>query len=455
MKAIYKEDKSLDEKAMNYGLSEDVLLENAGIALALLIKKEARKKQKQTGKKSRILFLLGGGNNGADGLVALRHLKRCKAYKLGFNENANFKKQERILKNYGFKFLQKKPRFQNYDFIIDCILGTGIQRNLEESTVEILHKVNRSDAIKIACDIPTALGQKLCFKADITLCMGVYKELVLQDFAKDYVGKLYLANLGIKHKYFACDAKTFLLEKKDLQTLQRKQNSHKGTFGHIYIAGSASAGTLAGLGALHFGAGLVSLVAPQSFSPLLMLKKDLSSQANAIALGMGLENLELLQSEILKNIPLVLDANCFLSKNILLYLDREDVVITPHPKEFLRLWRLCFNETLTIDQLQKERFFYAREFTKQYQCILVLKGANTLIAYKDKIFVVNLGNSALAKGGSGDVLSGMIATLLAAGFKACKAAKNAVLAHALVAKNYKANPNSFTALKLVKGLQCL
>lgn len=450
MKAICKEAQSFDKEALEYGLSEDILLENAGATLALLVRKEAKKKQKKTGKKAKILFLLGGGNNAADGLVAMRHLKHCKAYKLGFKENTTYTKQEAILKNYGFEFMQKEPHFNAYDVIVDCILGTGAKRNLDERTAQILQKANKSKALKIACDMPTALGQKLCFKADITLCMGVYKELVLEDFAKDFVGKLRLANLGHKFK-----AKSFLLQKKDFQGIQRKKNSNKGDFGHIYIAANASAGSLAGLGALHFGAGLVSLLATESFSPLLMLKKDLSNEANAVALGMGLENLELLRNEILKNIPLVLDANCFSSKDILLHLHRKDVVITPHPKEFSRLWQLCFNEILAVDELQKNRFMYARKFAEQYECVLVLKGANTLIAYKEKIFVVNIGNEALAKGGSGDVLSGMIATLLAAGFKAHKAAKNAVLAHALVAKKFKGNPNSFTALKLIKGLQCL
>ncbi len=436
MKTITDDIKTLEQNAINKGLDELILMENAGLNLAKLIKKEAKKIRKQYKiKKVKILFLLGGGNNAADGLVALRNLKHAKAYKLGFKENEIFKKQEQILKNFGFKFAKKEPKFKKFHIIVDCILGTGTNREVDEKTKEILEKVNQSKALKIACDIPTNLGFTPCFKADITQCMGALKEILLEDFAKEFVGKIKLANLGINAKKFSLDSKAFLLEEKDLKTIERNTSSNKGNFGHIYIIASASAGTLAGLGALNFGSGLVSLVAKKSFSPLLMLKEKIENNASAIALGMGLENLDILKDEILQNIPLVLDANCFLSEAVLWYLSRKDVVITPHPKEFIRLYKMCFDEDLSIEDLQRNRFFYAKKFAQNYDCVLVLKGANPIIIQKEKIFVVNLGNEALAKGGSGDVLSGMIATLLGVKFSALEAAKNACLAHALVAKN--------------------
>nr|EAL9120064.1 NAD(P)H-hydrate dehydratase [Campylobacter coli] len=432
MKTITDDIKTLEQNAINKGLDELILMENAGLNLAKLIKKEAKKIRKQYKiKKVKILFLLGGGNNAADGLVALRNLKHAKAYKLGFKENEIFKKQEQILKNFGFKFAKKEPKFKKFHIIVDCILGTGTNREVDEKTKEILEKVNQSKALKIACDIPTNLGFTPCFKADITQCMGALKEILLEDFAKEFVGKIKLANLGINAKKFSLDSKAFLLEEKDLKTIERNTSSNKGNFGHIYIIASASAGTLAGLGALNFGSGLVSLVAKKSFSPLLMLKEKIENNASAIALGMGLENLDILKDEILQNIPLVLDANCFLSEAVLWYLSRKDVVITPHPKEFIRLYKMCFDEDLSIEDLQRNRFFYAKKFAQNYDCVLVLKGANPIIVQKEKLFVVNLGNQALAKGGSGDVLSGMIAAHLGFGFSALEAAKNACLAHAL------------------------
>lgn len=457
MKAIFKDIKELEKRAVDMGLDELLLMENAGRKLARIIEK----KMKQI-KKARILFLLGGGNNAADALVAARHLKQKYAkYITLFCVNEDFKKSElflkqaAILKNLGFKIQNKEPNFKHFDCIVDAIFGSGFNKKLDEKTSTIIKKANLSKAFKIACDFPSALGGELCFKADLTLCMGALKELLFEDFAKEFVGKIKIAKLGLTHKKFAPNSKAFLLEKKDLKMIERGRGSHKGKFGHIYIAASASAGTLAGLGAMNFGSGLVSLLSDKSFSPLLMLKKEISTEANAVALGMGLENLELLKDERLLKIPLVLDANCFSSKEILRHLKRKDVVITPHPKEFSKLLKLCFDEEVSVSEIQNKRFFYAKKFAKAYECVLVLKGANPIIIQNEEFFVVSCGNEALAKGGSGDVLSGMIAALLGAGFKALDSAKNGVLAHALVAKKYKFNKNSFDALKLIKGLKCL
>ncbi|QWU80051.1 carbohydrate kinase, YjeF-related protein [Campylobacter novaezeelandiae] len=450
MKAIYNNSQILDQNAINNGLNEDILLENAGISLAKLIKKEQKKFNK-----AKVLFLLGGGNNACDALVAIRHLKKCKAFKLEFRENENFKKQSRILGNYGFKFLKKEPNFNKFDIIVDAVFGSGFKGKLNTKTIEIFQKVNSSKALKIACDIPSGLGMEFCFKADITLCMGALKEILLEDFAKEFIGKIKIANLGISNKKFIKDPQGFLLKEKDLNIIKRKVNSNKANFGHIYIAGNESAGTLAALGALNFGAGLVSLVAKKTFSPLIMLKDKIEPKANVAALGMGLNNLDILKDNILDNIPLVLDANCFLSENILNFLQRKDVILTPHPKEFSRLLKFCFKEDISTSVIQKNRFFYARKFTNTFECVLLLKGANPIIMQKDQLFVVNLGNANLAKGGSGDVLSGMIAALLGANFSPLDAAKNACLAHALVAKKYKFNQNSFDALKLIKGLKCI
>ncbi|MBF7045253.1 NAD(P)H-hydrate dehydratase [Campylobacter volucris] len=447
MKAICKDNTLFEKELCDKGLDELIMMENAGINLAKFIKKQSKKF-----KNAKILFLLGGGGNGADGLVAIRHLKKCKAYCFDYKQSFLFKKQKSILENVGFKFLKKEPKFKHYDIIVDCIFGSGLNKALDENLQKIFIKINKSKTLKIACDTPSGLGFGECFKADFTLCMGVVKEKLLEDFAKTYVGKIKCLNLGLNLKP---KVQNFLLEKKDLKLIDRKINSHKGNFGHIYILASKSAGTLAGLGALEFGAGLVSLVAKDSFSPLLMVKSSISSKANAIALGMGLENLDILQDEILNNIPLVLDANCFQSHHILLHLNRKDVIITPHPKEFAHLLKMCFGEDISTQEIQKNRFYFAKKFSACYDCVLVLKGANTIITQKEKLYVVNCANAALAKAGSGDVLSGMIAALLGAKFDALSAARNSVLAHALVAKKYKFNLNSFDALKLIKGLKCL
>lgn len=230
MKAVVKESASLDLRAMNLGLDELILMENAGIALANLIKKNTKKLRNK-----KVLFLLGGGNNAVDGLVALRHLKKAKAYKMGFKENKMFAKQEQILKNYELSFLVKEPKIKHYGVIVDCIFGSGFRGALDEKMTNFLRKINKSKALKIACDVPSGLGSAFCFKADITLSMGAFKELLLEDFTKEFVGRLKLAKLGISHKLFSGEVKTYLLKKKDLRLIKRKISANKGDYGHIAI----------------------------------------------------------------------------------------------------------------------------------------------------------------------------------------------------------------------------
>lgn len=454
MKAIVKNAKILDERALNLGFDELILMENAGKNLAKITQKALAKKGVKNG---RILILLGCGNNGADGLVAARHLKNALCFIVDNNlkKSALFQKQEQIALNLGVKFLDKCPHFQSFDAIIDCIFGSGLNKDVDGKVKKLLNEANSSRALRIACDIPTNLGFQTCFKADITATMGVVKECLLEDFAKTTVGKIKRVNLGLKERHYVTNPTAFLLEKKDLKLIKRLPNAHKGDFGHGFIAASASAGSLAALAALNFGIGLVSLLSQKPFSPLIMQKERLDDSANAVAVGMGLEDLSILDEPLLHQIPVILDANCFQSPKIKPFLQRQNVILTPHPKEFARLWQIAFNEKITVQEIQQKRFFFVNKFTQNFPCVLVLKGANTIIACKEQKFVVRLGSAALAKGGSGDALAGMILALLCAKFSPLNAATNAVLAHALVAKRYKFNPNSFDALKLIKALKCL
>lgn len=507
MKIVVKDCKSLDKRARDLGLETLILMENAGSNLARLIFKVAHKlgfkkslnlkssrleisRKKGLFKKAfkrgndetapRILFVLGAGNNAADCLVAARILSEKISEISLFSVNSMlqaqlkkstlFEKQEQILLNLGFEFLEQKPNFKDFDIIVEGIFGSGLTRALSVEISNLIKEINLSKAFKIACDVPCGLGFEPCFKADLTATMGAFKEMLFEDFAKESVGKIKRLNLGLKSENYAPLKSTlnslnngeqtnlnqsFLLEKSDLKLIERAKASNKGDFGHGFIAASSSAGSIAALAALNFGAGLVSLLAKKAFSPLIMLKEKITPNATAAALGMGLKDLSILKDSTLNQIPLVLDANCFLSKDLTSFLKRSDVVLTPHPKEFTRLFELVFNESLSVSELQKRRFFYARKLCEVFKGVLVLKGANTLICQEGAIYICDLGTPALAKAGSGDALAGMILALLCARFSALEAARNAVLAHALVARKYKFNANSFDALKLIKGLKCL
>lgn len=457
MKAVYENCALLDQRAVDLGLDELILMENAGFHLANFTQKALKKRGL---KGAKILIVLGAGNNAADALVAARNLKNVNLFCVDnlleskFKKSPLFEKHYQIAKNLHLNFLEKKPNLNEFDAIIEAIFGAG-SRALQGEIAEFVEELNETKAFKIACDLPCGLGFGVHFKAHLCVCMGALKELLLEDFAKQSVGKIKLANLGLSREKYASSPKAFLLEKKDLKLIKREKSSNKGSFGHGFIYANASAGSLCALAALNFGAGLVSLIAEKAFSPLIMCKTKIDESASAAALGMGLENLNTLKEPLLTKIPLVLDANCFNTELILPFLQRKDVIITPHPKEFTRLWKMVFDENLSLETLQKNRFFHLKKMAQKLECVIVLKGANTLICQNDKLFVVNLGTAALAKGGSGDALSGMILALLCGGFEGLEAAKNAVLAHALVAKKYTKNINSFDALKLIKGLECL
>ena len=179
MKAVVKSAKALDERAIKLGLDELILMENAGTNLAKIAKNELRKKGVKNG---RILILLGQGNNGTDGLVAARHLKNvfCFCVDKNLKKSPLFEKQEKIALNLGIKFLDKKPNFQSFDCIIECIFGSGFNKEVSSNLKALIAEANESRALKIACDMPVNLGFEPCFNATITATMGAIKKICLK-----------------------------------------------------------------------------------------------------------------------------------------------------------------------------------------------------------------------------------------------------------------------------------
>jgi hydroxyethylthiazole kinase-like uncharacterized protein yjeF len=167
------------------------------------------------------------------------------------------------------------------------------------------------------------------------------------------------------------------------------------------------------------------------------------SNASAIAIGMGLGGhfeSEFLQKYVVEShLPVVLDADAFYAPQLLGILEQKnrEVVITPHPKEFAALWKRLTGEILTASEVQDKRFEMVRRFNDKYPHVtLLLKGANTLIMQEEKLYVNPLGCSKLSKGGSGDVLSGLIVSLLAQGYTGIDAAIQASLALVIAADQY-------------------
>jgi hydroxyethylthiazole kinase-like uncharacterized protein yjeF len=346
------------------------------------------------------------------------------------------------------------------DIIVEAIVGTGFSGTLNETLTQLIATMNASDAYKIACDTPTP-----GFFAQTTLTMGALKKSLFLDVNKDAIGEIKVLDLGISRKlYEAKEAAWHLLELDDIKLPHRKrEDSHKGSYGHTaVIAGEKlGAAVLCASAALRFGSGLVTLVGFENEQTLhiphaLMYAHALPKNTTAIAVGMGLGN-EFSEDELFgfldNELPLLIDADLFHSQTVCSLLERKNILLTPHPREFVSLLRLTGIADITIEELQAKRFDYVERFCKAYpHAILLLKGANVLIGQGDVYFVNPHGSSKLAKGGSGDVLAGLVVALLAQGYTALEAALNGSLAHTLLAKNYQGADFSLTPDDLIEGI---
>ena len=464
MKNLYLDTRVLDERASEkFELSEELLMENAAAAIANFIRKKFKKDE-------RVLGICGGGNNGADVLCALRMLEgefECEFILASKNLKPLAAKQLERAKFAGVRESKDiENSLNNAKCLIDGLFGSGLNRNLDDKHIELISKINASPAYIIACDVPSGLNSEgkvlgACVKADATITMGARKLALYSDAAKDYVGKIKLATLGISAQNYECESEYHLLKKRDLMLPNRKnQCVNKGDFGHAFIISGERIGAsmLCAKAAFAFGAGLVSVISSESLNlPMqIMQASKISDKMNAGAIGMGLgENgIEELDAQILKSKKLVLDADIFYSAKVLDLLN-ENCVLTPHPKEFCSLLRLCNIADIDVKTLQENRFAYTKSWSEKFKAVLVLKGANTIIAKDGQIYIMPYGKNTLAKGGSGDVLSGLVLALLAQGYEPLDAAISATLAHALSLKNFKKNSYALSPTDIIKGVKCL
>lgn len=447
MQKVYQNCYDLDKKCYEqYGLTEDILMENAARGLGNYIRKHFTKG-------SSVLIVAGKGNNGGDGIVLARQLHGDYSVRLcvPFDLKSDMAKLQ--LSRATRLGIKVSVELEDADVIVDALLGAGLNKSLDESTERILHKLNSFKGHKIACDIPTGVGEHglmpVAFMADTTVTMGARTEALYVDENKDAVGSVECVDLGVSSVFYEGESSTCLLEVDDLSLPSRmKQNSHKGSFGHaaVFCGEKEGAGIIAGMASASFGAGLSTLVVHEKVNPppYLMHSTVVPDNATALAIGMGLGGYfesEFLQKYVVhSHLPIVLDADAFLSPELLSILEQKDreIVITPHPKEFVILWKIHTGIQLTVTQVQSKRFEMVRMFNEKYPHVtLLLKGANTLIMQEERLYINPLGCSKLSKGGSGDVLSGLIVSLLAQGYTGVDAAIQGSLALVMAANNYK------------------
>jgi len=455
MKKVFEELNSLDLRCYEkFFLSEDVLMENASRAIYDEIIKYP--------KNSKIFIVAGSGNNGGDVIALARMLHSQYDVKL--------------LTPFGVKSEMAKLQLKRFlaiggnlvtgcyesDIYVDGLYGSGLNRELSLDAQKIIHSLNKKNGIKIACDIPSGIDKNgnissIAFKADKTISMGAWKLSMLSDEAKDYIGEVKIAELGVNSEIYETKTNYFLLQKEDLSLpFRNRQNSHKGSYGHleVLVGEKSGAGIIASLSALNFGAGLVTAVCREKIEiPYELMRSNEIKNHSVIAFGMGMGNYFDDELEKLSTFetPMVIDADMFYKKEILKFLNKKNRVLTPHPKEFASLLKLTEIGEYSVDEIQKNRFKLAKKFTQKYpNVVLLLKGANKIISYKNNIYIDNLGSNALSKGGSGDVLAGMIASLLAQNFHPLKATINASLAHS-IAGNFKPN-YGLTPMKLINRI---
>ncbi len=464
MLSVYEKVNALDKRAIEeWFLSEDILMENAAMALERAVLQNASLGAK-------VIILCGSGDNGGDGYALARRLVgrfRVLVFEMKLAKSPMCQLQKERAKKVGavIKTWEEKNEDLECDVLIDCVVGSAFKGELEPFLN--FESLSQKARFKIACDIPSGIDSKgrvdkRAFKADTTISMGAIKSCLLSDRAKDYIGELKVGHLGVFNQIYEIPTDTFLLEKSDLKLpLRDKKNAHKGDYGHAHVllGKYSGAGLLSALSALSFGSGVVSIQALEceitsNNKPLeLVFCENFPNFLSAFALGMGLENIPKDFKKWLGLAPCVLDAGVFYHKEVLQALEKE-VILTPHPKEFLSLLRLV-GINISMLELLDNKLEIARDFSQKYpKVVLLLKGANTLIAHQGRIFINTLGSVALAKAGSGDVLAGLIVSLLSQNYTPLDAAINASLAHALAGLEFK-NHYALTPLDLIEKIKRL
>ncbi|WRB08848.1 NAD(P)H-hydrate dehydratase [Helicobacter pylori] len=464
MLSVYEKGNALDKRALEeWLLSEDILMENAAMALERAVLQNASLGAK-------VIILCGSGDNGGDGYALARRLMgrfKTLVFEMKLAKSPMCQLQKERAKKVGvvIKAWEEKNEDLECDVLIDCVVGSAFKGGLEPFLD--FESLSQKARFKIACDIPSGIDSKgrvdkRAFKADTTISMGAIKSCLLSDRAKDYVGELKVGHLGVFNQIYEIPTDTFLLEKSDLKLpLRDKKNAHKGDYGHAHVllGKHSGAGLLSALSALSFGSGVVSIQALEceitsNNKPLeLVFCENFPKKLSAFALGMGLEGLPKDFKKWLELAPCVLDAGIFYHKEVLQALEKE-VILTPHPKEFLSLLK-SVGINISMLELLDNKLEIARDFSQKYpKVVLLLKGANTLIAHQGRVFINHLGSVALAKAGSGDVLAGLIVSLLSQNYTPLDAAINASLVHALAGLEFK-NNYALTPLDLIEKIKRL
>ena len=469
------------------GVPGDLLMESAGRLVAAEVLRERRGP-------APVLVVCGGGNNGGDGLVAARHLHlqgvpvriawATDPTRLRGDARANRDRARAA----GVPEASARWRPEPGAVIVDALFGTGLARDVEGAAAAAVTRINqgRPACRVVSVDLPSGLdadtGQILgvAVAADCTVTLGLPKLGLTLEPGRSLAGRIVVGRIGIADEAPGLEAGAELWTRSaaGAHLPARPAHGHKGTFGHVLVAagseGKTGAAALAAAGAARAGAGLVTIACPESLNAILEVKcteamtapvaetagrafaagaekalLELAQTRDAIVLGPGIgraeETLALVRRLAARlERPLVLDADAlvaFADDPAALASRRAPTIVTPHPGEAAAL---LASEPAAINA---DRPAAARELAARTGAVVVLKGAATVTAAAQGRLAVNpTGGPVLATGGTGDVLAGMAAGLLAQGVAPFEAAALAVFAHGLAADRLAASRGSAGAL---------
>lgn len=418
---------------------------------------------------SPIKIFCGKGNNGGDGLAIARQLAekgiipQVYILQLGTSGTTDFEANLSRLNAYPVQteFFQNQnafPTIERDEIVIDALFGSGLNRPLEGLSAALVEHINKSNATVISIDLPSGMFcdsstiPNLITKAAHTLTFQTLKLCFLFPENEEYFGDVHLQNIGLSDQYLSTVNASYELAEAELIKriyIPRKKFSHKGTYGHTLIVagdkGKMGAAVLATNGCLRSGSGLVTSLVPksefaivQAAAPEAMAaaQEDIQSldwsKYSSVGLGPGLGTGEQAASVVQQvisdfNKPIVIDADALniISKDkSLLNKVPAGSILSPHPKEFERL----FGKTQTnLDRLET-----AKKHAGELNVFIIAKGAYSMLACPDgKVFFNSTGNPGMATGGSGDVLTGILAGLLSQGYSSEQACILGMYLHGL------------------------
>lgn len=410
----------------------------------------------------RLAVVCGPGNNGGDGYVVARLAKQAGLDPVVLSigtprPGGDASTMRSLAEAAGVASEPFDPvRLVEADVIVDALLGTGLERDVAGEWRAAIHAVNARGCPIVAIDVPSGLHADTgavmgtAVRAAVTVSFIGLKAGLFTGDGPHHAGEVVFDDLDVPEEVYAGVAPIARrLTPDDLLGIipRRSRSAHKGRFGHVLVIGGgkgmSGAARLCGEAALRSGAGLVTIAthpdhaaASNAARPELLVHgvrnarelKPLIERATVVALGPGLSQdawaRGLWRAAVACDLPLVVDADGLNLLAATKAFRRKDWILTPHPGEAARLLKT------TTDHVQRNRFAAVEKLTQRFGGACVLKGAGTLLANADGVWLCDRGNAGLASGGTGDVLTGVIAALRAQSASALDAARLGVWVHA-------------------------